>query len=105
MAAGQPGRQFSLLGQGDPAQKIRVIARNFHGGVSVQAPHAEERAHGLHAGNNLIHDSGFELSTQRYARQFSVIAVVRPVRGLVDAVADGAMRGFHFQASTAEARL
>ena len=118
MLAGEPDRQFALLGQGDLVleDNFRAIARNFPGRVSVQTSYTEERAHRLHAGGDiLIHGSRFEPCglTQLYAMRFGVIPVVRPVGGLADtvvdateqAVADGTATGFHFQAPTADAML
>ncbi len=116
MLARDPTLQFALLGQGDRAleRDFTALAGMFPGRVSVRIGYAEDYAHRLHAGGDiLIHGSRFEPCglTQLYAMRFGTIPVVRAVGGLADTVVDaseatltdGSATGICFDPPTAEA--
>lgn len=118
MLARTPDLQFALLGQGDPQLEadFQRIAEAYPGRVSVRIGYAEDAAHRLHAGSDLLmHGSRFEPCglTPLYAMRFGTIPIVRAVGGLADTVvhatertlADGTANGFSFVEATSAAMV
>ena len=87
------GAQFILVGEGD--QKLEAgfaqLGRDFPGKVAVHIGYAEDMAHRLQAGTDiLLAPARFEPCglTQLYALRYGTVPVVRQTGGLADTVRD-----------------
>lgn len=109
-----PTLQVAVLGCGeaDIESGLRRLAARYPGRAAVQIGYAEERAHLLHAGGDiLLHGSRFEPFglTPLYAMTYGTVPVCSAVGGMLDTVTDvrsgnaAAGTGILFHGTTVEA--